>query len=159
MRRDAFRKAAVSGKPGIAAAIVIALFAVLGLKNEQILTVSGLGRAIRVVNGDIITLRYTQSMYHVPVVEKFRVRNGNLCLFEIASSGAALEYLGIERHGEGNAERDLKGFSVPRASIGNHVLTVKEREIPFSDLNEPGPSIWVRIDVKPHLHYLLGNIL
>jgi hypothetical protein len=97
-------------------------------------------------------------MYGVPVTEKFRVEKGQLTLFHVISSDAALEYFGIERKEENNVRRELVEFSIPRASVGKHVLTVKDREIRLGDLNGQGEHIRIRMAEMPIISYVAKRV-
>jgi hypothetical protein len=94
-------------------------------------------------------------MYGVPVEERLRIERGRLILFEVVSSDAALEYLGIEARGANNARRVLQEFSIPADSIGNHVLFIDGRRIPLSSVPAEGGSIHIRLIRQPVFSYLI----
>lgn len=117
-----------------------AVFAVLALAcaaagiRPLVLEIGRRGPRIWVQHGDLISLHYIQSMYGVPVVERLRVEDGRLVLFEVDSTDAALEYLGIETSGPHNVRRVLQEFSIPADSVGNHVLCAGGRRIPLKSI-------------------------
>ena len=119
----------------------------------QVLQVGDGGPGFRLAEGETFSLCYIQSMYGVPVTEKFRVEKGHLLLFHVISSDAALEYFGIERKEENNVRRTLVEFSIPRASVGKHVLTVRDREIRLGDLGGQGEPIRIRMARMPFIMY------
>ena len=92
----------------IAAFAVLAVACLLAGIRPQVLEIGRAGPHVWVCEGDLVSLHYTQSMYGVPVEERLRVEAGRLVLFEVVSSDAALEYLGIETRGPHNASRVLQ---------------------------------------------------
>ena len=124
----------------------------------QVVEVGRAGPRIRVKDGDPVCLHYTQSMYGVPVEERLRVEAGRLVLFEVVSSDAALEYLGIETRGPNNARRILQEFSIPADSVGNHVLDVGDRRIPLSTVPSDEGRILVRLVRPPLFIYLIHSL-
>lgn len=137
-RSSAIRRGAVA----LALAGAACLF---GLSGTQVLEIGRAGPRIPVGPGEVVTLRYTQSMYGTPVEERLRVEDGRLVLFEVAASDAALEYLRIETRGPGNAALALEGFSVPADSVGAHVLAVGDREIPLAAVRPEDGRVPVRL--------------
>jgi len=139
-------------------------FAVLGVAclslglRPQVLEVGRAGPRIWVSDGDLLSLRYTQSMYGVPVEERLRVEHGSLVLFEVVSTDAALEYLGIEARGANNARRVLQDFCIPADSVGNHVLFVAGRSILLSSVAAEGGSIRIRLVRQPFFIYLIHQL-
>jgi hypothetical protein len=139
----------------------IAAFAVLtaaclaaGIR-PQVLEVGRYGPHVWVRERDLVSLHYTQSMYGVPVEERLRVEAGRLVLFEVVSSDAALEYLGIQTRGPNNVKRILQGFSIPAASMGNHVLCVGDRRIPLASVPADEGIIHIRQTRPPLFIYLI----
>lgn len=126
--------------------------------RPQVIEVGRAGPRIRVREGDRVYLIYTQSMYGVPVEERLRVEGGRFVLFEVASSAAALEYLGIETQGPGNVRRILQEFSIPADSVGNHRLEVGERRIPLSTVPPDEGRIRVRLVRQPLFIYLIHQL-
>jgi hypothetical protein len=120
-----------------------------------VLEVGHSGPRIWVREGDLVSLRYTQSMYGVPVEERFRVEEGRLALFEVVSSDAALEYLGIENKGAGNAARVLQEFSIPAASVGGHILSAGGRRIALASVPAQDGGIRIRLARQPFIVYLV----
>jgi len=102
------------------------------------------GPRVRVKPGDLLSLQYIQSMYGVLVEEKLRVETEGLVLYEVASSAAALEYLGLEKRGPHNVHRVLTGFFIPKASVGRHLLVLGKNRIRLADLNETGRAVHIR---------------
>ena len=97
-------------------------------------------------------------MYGVPVEERLRVERGRLMLFEVVSTDAALEYLGIETRGANNARRVLQEFSIPADSVGNHVLFVDGLRIPLSFVPSEAGSIRIRLVRQPFFIYLIHQL-
>jgi FtsP/CotA-like multicopper oxidase with cupredoxin domain len=137
-RRDAIRRAGAA----LALAGAACLF---GFTGTQVLEVGCAGPRIPVRSGEVVTLRYTQSMYGTPVEERLRVADGRLVLFEVAASDAALEYLRIESRGPGNAALALEGFSVPADSVGGHVLAAGGREVALATVPTQEGRVRVRL--------------
>jgi len=137
-RRSAIRRG------GAALALAGAAY-LLGLSATQVLEVGRAGPRIPVWPGEVVTLRYTQSMYGTPVEERLRVEDGRLMLFEVAASDAALEYLRIESRGPGNAALALEGFAVPADSVGGHVLAAGGREVALASVTPEEGRVAVRL--------------
>lgn len=141
---------------GFGVLAVVCLFA--GLR-PQVLEVGRYGPHIRVSEGALVSLHYTQSMYGVPVEERLRVASGRLVLFEVVSSDAALEYLGIETRGPQNANRVIQEFSIPAASVGNHVLCVGDRRIPLAAVPANEGRVVIRLTRPPFFIYLIHSFM
>ncbi|MCX5810224.1 MAG: hypothetical protein NTX36_12795 [Proteobacteria bacterium] len=137
--------------------ISVAIIAVL-LIQVQVLKIGDSGLFFRVINGNIITLRYTHSMYGVPVTERLRVENGRLELFHVITSDAALEYFGIEGKDENNVKNSLKEFTIPAESVGRHMLSVQGHEILLSDIRTKGQKIHISIIKQPLVSYYKDSI-
>jgi len=137
--------------------ISIAVFAGLLIK-VQILEIGDKGPSYRVSRGDVITLRYTHSMYGVPVTERLRVENGYFEIFSVASSDAALEYFGIASKEEQNVKGAIKEFSIPKGSVGGHSLSVHGDTIPFATLHDEHTSIHIRLVQQPLLLQLIYTL-
>lgn len=120
----------------------------------QVLKVGDEGPCLRVSEGDVISLRFTHSMYGVTVEERLRVEGGRMVLFHVKTSDAALEYYGIEGRGEGNARRELDRFSIPRGSVGGQTLTVRSRRIVLQDLPGGQGSVTIRLAREPILFHV-----
>jgi hypothetical protein len=128
------------------AALALAFIAI----DIRIIEIGASGLSIPVKNGDVMTHTFIHSMYDVPVIERFRIENDGMHLFHVDSeSGAALEYYGIENRHENNVSRRIQEFSIPVDSIGSHVLSIGNRHIFLSDLNEGGHSIRIRLTRLP----------
>jgi hypothetical protein len=97
-------------------------------------------------------------MYGVPVEERFRIEGGRLVLFEVLTTDAALEYLGIETRGAGNTGRVLQEFSVPADSVGDHVLAVGDRSISLRSIPADQGRILIRLVRQPLLGYLIRRM-
>ena len=142
----------------------IAAFAVLAVAclaagiRPQVLEIGRTGPHIWVREGDLVSLHYTQSMYGVPVEERLRVAAGRMVLFEVVSSDAALEYLGIETRGPHNASRVLQEFSIPADSVGHHVVCVGDRRIPLAAVPADGGRILIRLTRPPLFTYLIHQL-
>ncbi len=126
-------------------AALLAGVALFGMPGTQVLEVGRTGEQVPVRTGEVVTLRYTQSMYGTPVEERLRVEDGRLVLFEVAASDACLEYLRIETHGPGNAAAALDRFTVPSDSVGGHVLAVGGRELRLADAPAEDGRVTVRL--------------
>jgi len=125
--------------------------------RPQVLEVGRSEANIWVRDGDLVRLQYTQSMYAVPVEERFRVEGGRLVLFEVVSSDAALEYLGIETKGAGNAKSIMQEFFVPAHSVGGYRLSASGRRIDLSDVPAENGRIRVRLTRPPLIVYLIQH--
>lgn len=116
------------------------------------------GPSYRVSRGEVIALRYTHSMYGVPVIERLRVEDGYLELFSVATSDAALEYYGIDSKEEQNVKRTVKEFSIPKGSVGGHTLSVRGDIIPFTTLHDEHTNIRIRLVQQPLLLYFINSL-
>lgn len=123
--------------------------------RPQVIEIGHAEPPIWVREGDIVCLRYTQSMYDVPVEERFRVEGGRLLLFEVDTTDAALEYLGIESRGVNNVGRVLQGFFIPGDSVGGHSLSAGDRRIALADVPAQDSRIRVRLSRQPLAVYLI----
>ena len=124
---------------------IVGILTVGFLVRFQAIRVGDRGQCVPVSEGDVITLRYTHSMYGVPVEERLRVEGGHLVLFHVVTSDAALEYYGIEKRGEGNAKRVVDRFAIPRDSVGGQTVTVRNRSIQLRELPEEDGYVTVRL--------------
>jgi len=142
----------------IAAFAVLAVVCLLAGIRPQVLEIGRTGPHVWVREGDLVSLHYTQSMYGVPVEERLRVAAGRLALFEVVSSDAALEYLGIETRGPQNATRILQEFSIPADSVGNHVLCVGDHRILLAAVPADEGRILIRLARSPLFTYLIHQL-
>jgi hypothetical protein len=149
------RTALWRGGLGLALAGAVCLF---GLTGPQVLEIGRTGPRIPVRTGEVVTLRYTQSMYGTPVEERLRVEEGRLVLFEVVASDAALEYLRIESRGPGNAALALDGFTVPADSVGGHVLAAGGREIALATVSAEDGRIPVRLARAPRFAIFIQHL-
>jgi hypothetical protein len=115
------------------------------------------GPVFRVEEGQIFSLCYIHSMYGVPVTEKFRIDDRGFTLFHVVSSDAALEYFGIESNKENNVRRTLAEFSIPRSSIGRHVLSIGHSAVRLEDLAGQGEQIRIRMARMPVIEYIVKH--
>ena len=139
--------------------LCISIFSFAGLLiNIQVLKIGDNGSSYRVSRGEVITLRYTHSMYGVPVIERLRVEDGYLELFSVTTSDAALEYYGIDSKEEQNVKRTVKEFSIPKGSVGGHSLSVRGNTIPFATLHDEHTSIHIRLVRQPFLLYFINSL-
>jgi hypothetical protein len=130
----------------------------LSLIPVQGLSIGEKGLLWRVSAGDTFTLRYTHSMYGVEVREDFRIGHEEFTLYQVDSSGAALEYFGLEHSGPNNVQRTVKAFSIPRGSVGNHEILFKDCRVQLHELSmadEPISVALVRISVLEYLMHRL----
>jgi hypothetical protein len=142
----------------IAAFAVLAVACLVAGIRPQVLEVGRAGPHVWVREGDRVSLHYTQSMFGVPVEERLRVEAGCLVLFEVVSSDAALEYLGIETRGPHNAGRVLQEFYIPADSVGNHVLCVRDHRIPLASVPADEGRILIRLARPPLFIYLIHQL-
>ena len=107
---------------------------------------------VPVSEGEEFCRTYINSMYQASVSEKFRIEDGHLRLVHVRTqSDAALAYLGIERKNEPNVDRKLREFSIPAASIGNHMLRFHDRDIPLGTREGRDGTIRVKLARIPLL--------
>ncbi len=121
----------------------------------QVLEIGTKGPLVRVHDGEILILKYIHSMYGVSVQEKIMIEKDRLKVFYVSTSEAALEYFGIERKGEGNVDRAVKGFIIPKESTGHHILVFRNRELKINECGDIDGSIHVRIRKIPLLVYVV----
>ena len=121
----------------------------------RVLSVGERGPLWKVSAGDTFTLRYTHSMYGVEVREHFRIGQEEFTLYHVESSGAALEYFGLEHPGPNNVRRTLRAFSIPRGSVGNHEITLKGCPIKLHGLSGEEEPIRVTLVRTSLLKYLM----
>jgi hypothetical protein len=126
------------------------------LFRSQFLVVGETGPRIPVRKGDVFELHYTQSMYRVPVIERYRIEEGRFVLFHVVSTAAALEYLGITSKGENNIVRTARGFIMPAASSGEHILKVDGREITLGETADEKGKVQVRLMSATLAKYLIN---
>lgn len=126
--------------------------------RPNVLEIGQSGPHVWVREGEVVTLHYTQSMYDVPVEERLRVEAGRLVLFEVVSSEAALEYLGIENKGLNNTMRILQEFSILADSVGNYVLCTSNRSLPLASVPADNGRILVRLTRPPLFIHLIHTL-
>ena len=115
-------------------------------QNQLVLEIGSPEVRVQVKEGDEFFRTYRHSMYEVPVSEKFRIENGYFRLVHvITQSDAVLAYLGLERKDEPNVDRMFTEFTIPAASVGNHVIRLHDREIPLEALHDQDGRIRVRL--------------
>jgi hypothetical protein len=121
-------------------------------KSVLVVQISNPDVLLPVAEGDVFVRTYVDSMYQAPVSEKFRIEDGHFRLFHVKTeSDAVLAYLGLERKGEFNVDRKFGEFSVPAASIGNHVAWVNDRAIPLGTHEDREGSVQVKLLKFPFL--------
>lgn len=131
-----------------------ALSAVGLWKDLLVVTIDSPNVMVPVSEGDVVFRTYMHSMYQVPVSEKFRIEYGHFKLVHVETqSDAVLAYLGLEGKNEPNAHGNFREFSVPAASIGDHVLRFHDRDIPLGTHEGPDGSIHVKLARVPLLAY------
>ncbi len=124
----------------------------------QVVEVGDQGLLFPVKNGDVISHEFSHSMYDVPVVERFSVRDGSLNLFHVISpSDAALEYYMIEGRHEGNVNLNVSEFSIPAGSSGGHVLKIKNQSVFLGFSQTGGRSIRVCLTRLPVIIYCVRS--
>jgi hypothetical protein len=154
IERDGMNVRSARRRRAMTFAVLGAFCLALGIR-PQLIAVGHLGPHIWVREGDTVCLSYTQSMYGVPVEERFRVEGGRLFLFEVATTAAALEYLGLESSGADNVGRFLNDFSIPSGSVGGHILSAGGRRIALADVPAEDGRIRVRLTRRPLIVYLV----
>ncbi|MFH0824700.1 MAG: hypothetical protein V2B18_18250, partial [Pseudomonadota bacterium] len=101
-------------------------------RDRPVLDIGNGRHLIPVSKGEIFRHSYVQSMYDVPVTEKFQIEDGYFRLIQVVTeSDAVLVYLGLERGKEPNDAGRFVEFTIPLGSIGNHVISVPGRDIPL----------------------------
>jgi hypothetical protein len=127
--------------------IFVVLISAVGLWMDLlVLEIGSPELVVPVSEGDVFFRTYINSMYEAPVSEKFKIEDGHLRLVHVQTqSDAALAYLGIERKNEPNADEKLTEFSIPAASIGNHVLRFRDCDIPLGTGEGRDGSVRVRL--------------
>ena len=109
---------------------------------------------VPVSEGDVFSHTYIHSMYQVPVSEKFRIEYGHFRLVHVQTqSDAVIAYLGLEGKNEPNAHGNFREFSVPAASIGDHVLRFNDRDVPLGTHEGRDGTIHVKLARVPVLTY------
>jgi hypothetical protein len=133
--------------------IVAAALLVVGIsKTMLVLEVGSPSVIVPVSKGDVFVRTYMHSMYHVPVSEKFRIEDKYFRLVHVMTqSDAVLAYLGVEGKDEPNVDRQLREFTIPAASMGNHVIQVHDRNIPLGTHEDRGGKIHVKLIRMPLL--------
>jgi len=147
-------------RPALLLLVLLAALVVAGIgKNVLVLEIEDPNVTVTVRVGDVFFHTYTQSMYDVPVKEKFRVEDGLFRLVHVTtSSDAALVYLGIEKKDEPNVDEAFREFTIPAASIGNHVISVDDKEIPLGTRAGRDGRIRVKL-VKISLLTYVGRLM
>jgi len=143
-------------RPALLLLVLLAALVVAGIgKKVLVLEIERPNVMVPVRVGDVFFHTYTQSMYGVPVKEKFRVEDGLFRLVHVTtSSDAALVYLGIEKKDEPNVDATYREFTIPAASIGNHVISVHDEVIPLGTGAERDGRIRVRLVKMSLLAYV-----
>ncbi|MCA1961049.1 MAG: DUF1850 domain-containing protein [Desulfomonile sp.] len=143
-----------TGPPALLFFVLPAALLVAGMgKKVLVLEIGNLEVPVRV--GEVFFHSYTQSMYGVPVLEKFRIEDGFFRLVHVSSpSGAALAYLGIEKRDDPNADETYRDFTIPAASIGNHAIRVHDKEIPLETRAGRDGKIHVKLVKMSFLAYV-----
>ncbi|MCX8111423.1 MAG: hypothetical protein N3D15_09285 [Syntrophorhabdaceae bacterium] len=122
----------------------------------QVVEIGEKERLIRVRNEDVIILQYTHSMYGVQVREKFIVNGNSFILYHVDTDNAALEYFGIEGKDKGNVRIHIKEFSIPKDSIGDHTLYIKNKALKIAQYNGRLGSINVKLRRIPIMIFLIS---
>ncbi len=136
--------------------ILAAALLTVGLcKTLLVLEIGRPGFLVPVSEGDVFFRTYVHSMYRAPVTEKFRVEGGHFRLVHVMSqSDAVLEYLGLERKDEPNVDRQFTQFTIPAASIGNHMIRLHDRDIPLGTHEDTDGKIRVKLMRVSLLEYV-----
>jgi hypothetical protein len=136
--------------------LLAATLLALGLPaNLQVLEVGGPDTVLSVSKGDVFFHEYTHSMYGVQVSEKFRIEDGHFRLVHVMTqSDAVLEYFGIEKRGEHNADGTFQEFTIPAASCGNHILRLHNLELSLGTLQHRSGRIHLKLKGVPVWAYV-----
>jgi hypothetical protein len=125
-------------------------------RDRPVLEIGNGRHSIPVSKGEVFRHSYVQSMYDVPVTEKFQIEDGYFRLIQVVTdSDAVLAYLGLERGKEPNAAGRFVEFTVPLGSIGNHVISVSGRDIPLGTGENQTGSTTVKLRMMTWAEYLL----
>jgi hypothetical protein len=109
--------------------------------------------------GDVFFRDYVQSMYQVPVSEKFRIEAEHFRLVHVQTrSEAVLVYLGIEGKDEPNVDGKFTEFSIPAASIGDHVLRFRDHSIVLGTHEGRDGSIKIGLAKMPLHRYFAHTV-
>jgi hypothetical protein len=137
-------------------ALLVAVIASIGMfRDIPVLEIAPPGLFVPVTQGDRLVHQYVHSMYRASVREIFTIENDCIELIHVMTpSDAVLEYFGIEKRGQHNAQGTFTGFTIPAASVGNHVIIVHDREIPLGTHPENLGSIRVRVVKLLYWRYL-----
>jgi hypothetical protein len=138
---------------------LVSILAIGFLVKLRTVEIGDNGQYFPVSEGEIFVLEYTHSMYQVPVREKFRVEDTYFILFHVETqSDAVLEYFGIGDKKENNVRKVLKEFSIPVASIGKHMLYIKDRKIPLDAANNNQENINIKLLKIPLITYIIHTL-
>jgi len=130
--------------------LIIGLAAAALTVDSQMIEVGNQGLLFPVTDGDLVSHGFTHSMFGVRVIERFRIQNGCLNLFHVESeSDAALEYYGIENRHVNNVNRQVREFRIPVASIGSHVLNIRNQSVFLGTSQTSERSILIRLSTRP----------
>ncbi|MCX8117604.1 MAG: DUF1850 domain-containing protein [Desulfobacterota bacterium] len=115
---------------------------------------------IKVSPAESLSLSYLHSIYREPVVEEFRLREGEFLLTGVITrSPGVMEYYGFEEVRDRHpVERRWAFLDLKRTPGGEQVLIVKGRQIELRDLGEEGDRIRLRVLSLRLGPYLLGSI-
>jgi hypothetical protein len=140
--------------------LIFALTVALGfLVKVQVLEIGSSSLRMPVSKGDVFSHKFTHSMYGATVCEKFRVEDGYFTLFHVMTqSDAALEYYAIESRDVGNVNRQYREFTIPAASVGNHVLKLDNREMALATHPGRDGSIRVQLIRVPVAVYFVDHL-
>lgn len=123
-------------------------------RSVLVLEIGGLGVAEPVSPGEVFVRTYTNSMYEVPVHEKFRIEDDHFRLVHVKTpSDAVLAYLSIEGKDEPNVNLRLTEFTIPAASTGRHIIRLHNRDVQLGTGEGRDGSIRVRLLRVPLIVY------
>ncbi|MDA5109123.1 MULTISPECIES: DUF1850 domain-containing protein [Brevibacillus] len=122
----------------------------------------------RIAENGTFAIRWTHSINRTPVVETYRVRNGQIILSELTfqdygigmeSQLAPGEHL-ISRDGLFRIVNMNRAFPALHLFIGqvraHHTLLFAGQEIPLADVDKPGAAVTIRVEKRSILQAIGG---
>jgi hypothetical protein len=138
---------------------IVCLLAAGWVFHLRVVEVGDQGLCFPAKNGDVISHTFFHSIYDVPVIERLKVREGSFNLFHVDSpSDAALEYYMIEGRHEGNVNRNIIEFCIPKSSNGGHVLNINDQSIVLGNTLTEGKSVCIRLNRLPVIVYCVRRL-
>lgn len=124
-----------------------------------VLEISSPGTLIPVNEGDQFIHSFTHSMYQAPVNEQFIIENGQLRLLAVMTpSVAVLEYFGLNSQDVRNLNLVFESFTIPVASIGAHIIKIRDSVINLETGEDRQERIHLKISRMNLWEYLLQRL-